>query len=201
VRKPHRVWINGLLLRLGIARNWRVCLSCYNAAQTNLNHQNEQRWKTSLSHRRLPFQKLRIGIRPVNSRVAQNAGRELRRLIMEGRHGHRYGGGQDRRVAFEADLVHLWTAQQVWVGRAVRIMTSRASLFFDRRMLEDKWSGRIHVALRANQSLPGSGSQIVRRERPMRIMAIRTGHESFVDAVVLGLRKIYFDVAMAPIAQ
>lgn len=83
----------------------------------------------------------------------------------------------------------------------MRIMAGGASLFFDRRVLEDKWPGGVDVALRANQSLPGTGSQIVRRERPMRIVAIRTRHESFVDAVVLGLRKIYFDVAMASIAQ
>ena len=83
----------------------------------------------------------------------------------------------------------------------MRSMACHTALFLHWRVLKDKRSGCIDVAFRAYQGLPRGCLQVVRQKGPMRIVAIRTRHKTFVYPVMLRFGEIRRDVSMAAVTQ
>lgn len=80
-------------------------------------------------------------------------------------------------------------------------MACHTTLFLYWRVLKDKGPGGVNVAFCADQSLPRRRLQLVRQKGPMRIVAIRTGHQTFIHAVMLRFGEIRLDTLMAAVAQ
>jgi len=112
-------------------------------------------------------------------------------------------------VTFEAHGENNRSAQQLGVGRAVRVVTHFATFDSNWRVFECKRSALIRVAVEArflvSQCLPDEWRPLRhsprRRERAMWIMAIATGHEALFDPVLEWHREISTDVGVAPVAK
>jgi hypothetical protein len=141
-------------------------------------------------------QKIRIQARSVNGHVAANAFsarlksqpavRNLRLRVKSG-------------VALQAQLAAFAPHQKHAIGTSMRVMAGNASFDFYGRVLEYKRPALLHVALDA-----GFRSRIVQARhvsRAMRIVAVRTLHQTFRNAVVLGQRKLRLNGLMACEAQ
>jgi len=83
------------------------------------------------------------------------------------------------------------------MGRVARY----APLCLDHRMLEEKWTSRLCVAFGADSILICRRLQLLGLKRPVRIMAVAAGHQTFIHFVVKGLRKGRFDIRMAGVAE
>ena len=68
-------------------------------------------------------------------------------------------------------------------------------------MLKDKGSHGVGVALGADRELTGGGTDLVPSLRSVRIVAVATLHQSGIDAVTVGPRKLRLLRSMASIAQ
>ncbi len=68
-------------------------------------------------------------------------------------------------------------------------------------MLKDKRAGLFDMALQANGILAGGSSQLCVCESAMLIVAIGALDQLFINPVMKGLGKIWFNFGMAPIAQ
>ena len=79
----------------------------------------------------------------------------------------------------------------------MRSVAPQASLRLDRGMLVNERPTRLRVALGADRILIGHGFQVVVSEGAVRIVAVRTLHETFVHPVVKGHIEGRLDVCVA----
>ena len=86
------------------------------------------------------------------------------------------------RVAFQTKLAPLAAHQKHTVVAPMRIVASGAAFHLNRRMFVDKRSALLHVALHAG--FRSSAHQAGCIYAPMRIVAVRTLHQPFGDAMV-----------------
>ena len=103
--------------------------------------------------------------------VADGASLVLIRLVMERRRARRreiHG----RRVALQAEAVHVAASQQARIRRSVRDMAHGTALSLDGRMLVNPWPDRIDVTLGADRVLRRTQLQHLRLESAMRIVAV-----------------------------
>ncbi len=112
-------------------------------------------------------------------------------------------------MEFQAQRKYHGTAEQPRVRRSVRIMTTFASIHSHSRMLEDEGSARFYMTVqtgffirlclfghaRSRCHAPGRG------ERAVRIVAIGTGHEPFLDAMFEGHGELRPYIRVTVIAQ
>jgi len=124
-----------------------------------------------------------IEIRPVNLAVAQDACLEKRILVVEARRSRRSAEAR-LRVALQAKHVHIAHLQHVRVRPAVRRVARLASLHLDRLMFEHERPLLVRVALETDHILRRRRSQLMRSLRPVRIVAVRALHQSFVHSMV-----------------
>ena len=110
------------------------------------------------------------------------------------------------RMAFQAKLATLAPHQQHPVVAPVRIVARRAAFHFHRGMLVDKRPALLHVALHAG--FRSCANQAGCIDAPVRIVAVRTLHQPFGNAVVHRQMKISLESsggtrskAPAPIAS
>ena len=95
-------------------------------------------------------------------------------------------------VAFQAQSKGRRTVQQAWIRAAVWVVASRAAFDSDRRVLVDKGTALVRMALRASNVVPEAMRNHPRRVRraPRRergsvwIVAIRAVHGPLVDTVL-----------------
>ena len=105
--------------------------------------------------------------------VADGASLVLICLVMKRRRARRreiHG----RRVALQAEAVHVVARQQARIRRSVRDMAHGAALSLDGRMLVNERPEGIDVALGANSVLCRTRPNKGRLEGAVRVMAIRT---------------------------
>src|SRR5262249_16464896 len=106
-----------------------------------------------------------------------------------------------KRVAFQADEVNLGALQQPWVRGTVRRMASCAAFDFYRFVLIDKWSSFVRMAFETDRVLRCSWAQLRVKKAAVRVMAIDTLHEAFVDAMVKRLIELQLRFQMAAVAK
>ena len=103
--------------------------------------------------------------------VANGARLVLIRLVMKRRRARRreiHG----RRVALQAEAVHVVASQQARIRRSVREMAHGTALSLDGRMLVNPWPDRIDVTLGADRVLRCIVLQHLRLESAMRVVAV-----------------------------
>ena len=66
----------------------------------------------------------------------------------------------------------------------MRRVAGDASFCLHRRVLKGKWARLFRVAGEADLVLRSRGTQLLREEAAMRIVAVAAGQQPFVDAVV-----------------
>lgn len=91
-------------------------------------------------------------------------------------------------MALQAELAAFATHQKHAIGASVRIVAGNASFHFDRGMLVDKRPALLRMAIHA-----GFRSWLVQAGhvlRTVRVVAVRTLHQSFRNAMVVGQRKL-----------
>ena len=112
-------------------------------------------------------------------------------------------------VTFQAQRESRGPLQQARIGGTMRNMASFATVHTSRSVLKHKRPTLVGVALQAGlfvvQPLihhPGTpGSPPRRRIGSVRIVAVTTCHESFIDAMFEGHRKLRADIGMALVAK
>ena len=77
-----------------------------------------------------------------------------------------------RRVALQAEAVHVVARQQARIRRSVRKMAHGTALSLDGRMLVNPWPDRIDVTLGADRVLRRTLLQHLRLESAMRVVAV-----------------------------
>ena len=105
--------------------------------------------------------------------VADGASLVLIRLVMKRRRARRreiHG----RRVALQAEAVHVVSSQQARIRRSVRKMAHDTALSLDGRMLVNPWPDRIDVTLGADCILRRTLLQHLGLESAMGVVAITT---------------------------
>src|SRR3989304_3122104 len=76
-------------------------------------------------------------------------------------------------------------------------MASYATLGFDRRMLENKGTGLLHVAFEANRILRGGVAQLLGEEAAMLVVAVGAFDQTFLHPVMERPVKIGLDLEVA----
>jgi len=112
-------------------------------------------------------------------------------------------------VTFQAHGEYNRAAQQPGVGRSMGIMTNFAAFHANWRMLIDKRSTLFHVAFEAGLLAAvhlfdhggSSGCAPGGCERSMRVVAIATGHDTFVNAMLEGHGELGANIGVALVAQ
>ena len=104
-------------------------------------------------------------------------------------------------MALQAEQVDLASAQQARIRRAMWRMTGDAALGLHRRVLESERPGLVGMAVEANHVLRGCGSELMRQETAVRIVAVVAGDEPFVDAMMERFGKVGFDLQVAGVAE
>ena len=111
------------------------------------------------------------GVRAMYLYVADGARLILICLVMKRwRPGRREIHG--RRVALQAEAVHVVACQQARIGRSVRDVAHGTTLGLDRRMLVNPWPDRIDMTLGADRVLRRTLLQHLRLESAMRVVAV-----------------------------
>ena len=95
-------------------------------------------------------------------------------------------------MAFQAHGKDNWPAQQPGVRRPVRVVANFAAFHAHRRMLENEWPTLFGVTLDTSFLIPQhlldhggpAGYAPGRRESAVRIVAIATNHDPFIDAML-----------------
>src|ERR1700733_153135 len=103
--------------------------------------------------------------------VADGASLVLIRLVMKRRRARRreiHG----RRVALQAEAVHVVARQQARIRRSVRNVARGTALSLDGRMLVNPWPDRIDVTFGADRVLRCTQLQHLRLESAMRVVAV-----------------------------
>lgn len=83
----------------------------------------------------------------------------------------------------------------------MRRMTGHASFRLHRRVLVSERPGLVGMAVKANHVLRGCGSELMRQETAVRIVAVIAGDQPFVDAMVERFGKVGFDLQVAGVAE
>ena len=107
--------------------------------------------------------------------VADGASLVLIRLVMKRRRAGRRELHR-RRVALQAEAVHVVTSQQAGIRRSVRKMAHGTALSLDGRMLVNPWPDRIDVTLGADRILRRTQLQHLRLKSAMRVVEIGRAH-------------------------
>ena len=103
--------------------------------------------------------------------VADGASLVLIRLVMK-RWRARRREIHGRRVALQAEAVHVVARQQARIRRSVRDMAHGTALSLDGRMFVNPWPDRIDVTLGADRVLRRTLLQHLRLESAMRVVAV-----------------------------
>lgn len=111
------------------------------------------------------------------------------------RAGRRRGGGVGRwKVALETDSIDIGTVEQAGIGPAVRGMTCRATLGFDRSVLIGPRAGFPGVALEAKGVLRRDLLDAALPEGAVEVVAIGALHLAIVHRVMEGHGKLRLGV-------
>ena len=111
------------------------------------------------------------GVGAMYLHVADGASLVLISLVMKRRCARRreiHG----RRVALQAEAIHVVASQQARIRRSMRKMAQGTALSLDGRMLVNPWPGRIDVTLGADCVLCRTLLQHLRLESAMRVVAV-----------------------------
>src|SRR5262249_11372147 len=134
-------------------------------------------------------QEVRVGVRPVDGRVAARA------VAERGLHVVARRGG----VAFEAELRDLLAREQMPVHAAVRLVGARAAFGQEARVLEHERPLHLGVTRGAQAILVvAEGGMIA---AAVRLVAIEAAHRALGHLVVLGQGERQLDVLMAAVAE
>ena len=117
------------------------------------------------------------------------------------RHGIRKRVQVGRRVALQAQRVHIADVQQARVGGSVRRVAGDAAFGLDHGMLKDEWTRGLGVALGADRVLISGRLQLLGFERAMRIVTIAAGQQAFIHFVMERLRERGFHVGVAGVTE
>ncbi len=125
----------------------------------------------------------RAEIRTVNRDVAKGARLEETCLVVEGR---RAGSAAEarRRVALQAEQVHVAHFQHVRIGAAMDDMARLASVRFYRRMLVNKRPMLVGMTLETNLILRGGQTNLLCQFRAVGIVAVAALNQAFVDPMM-----------------
>jgi len=104
-------------------------------------------------------------------------------------------------VARQAEQIDVAHFQQMHVGRTVRRVADLAPFGSHRLVLVNERSPLVGVAVVANLILSHRSAQLVRPLCAVRIMAIRTLHETFIHAVPEWHRELRTLLLMAAVAE
>jgi hypothetical protein len=104
-------------------------------------------------------------------------------------------------MAFQAKQVDLAATQKPWVRRTMRRVAGHAAFGLYGRVLEGKRPGFVSVAIETELVLRVGGSQLMRKESTVRVVAIAAGQKTFIHFVVEWLGEIRFDIKMAGVAK
>jgi len=95
-------------------------------------------------------------------------------------------------MTLQAKQVNLTNAQVTWIRRAMRSVTTVATLRFDRYMFINKRACLFSVAFDTNGIAARHGTHLAQGGGAVSIVAIAASDQPFVDPVVIRLRKIRF---------
>ena len=133
--------------------------------------------------------------------VAQRAGLEESRLVVEGRSAGRTAESR-RGVALEAEQVHVAELQHVRIGPAVNRVAGLAAVDLYRSVLVDKGSLLFGVALEADRILGGrSHPHLIRKRRTVDVVAVAALNQPLVDTMMKWHLELRFLLQMAAIAE
>ena len=107
--------------------------------------------------------------------VADGARLVLIRLVMKRRCARRCEIHR-RRVALQAEAVHVVASQQARIRRSVREMAHGTTLSLDGWMLVNPWPDNVDVTLGADRVLRRTLLQHLRLEGSMRVVAVTALH-------------------------
>ena len=83
----------------------------------------------------------------------------------------------------------------------MHLVARGATLLLDGSVFKQERACLIDVTFGADLPLPGRGKEIVRDKGAVRVVTVRTGHQPLVDAMMLGLGELRFDVAMTAVTE
>ena len=89
-----------------------------------------------------------------------------------------------RRVALQAQSVHICSIEQARIWTSVRTVAGCATFSLDHVVFIHKRAGRFGVALGAHSILLRAGLEALLAERSVRIVAVRAFYESFFHLVM-----------------
>ena len=106
-----------------------------------------------------------------------------------------------KRVALQAQQVHLTHTQVTGVGRSVWRVATAAALGFYWYMFVDKRTCFVCVALGTDGVSGGQGPYLPQSRRSVHVMAVTALDKAFVDAMVVGFGEIGLRGGMTSIAE
>src|SRR5580704_14182287 len=142
------------------------------------------------------FKERRIEVRTVNLRMAEHARLEKARLVVERRRS-RCPAKAGRRVALQAQQVHVAQLQHVRIGSAMHQVAGLAAVNLYRLVLEHKRPLLVRVALETHLILRGGSPHLPGLHRSMRIVAIGALNQSFINPMVERHVELRFLLEMA----
>ena len=104
-------------------------------------------------------------------------------------------------VALQAQQVYLAYPQEAWVRRPVWRVTTGATLGLHRHMLICERTLLVGVALDADRISTRQCSELADGRRAMGVVTIAAPDQTFIDPVVIRLRKVGFGGRMTPVAE
>lgn len=110
------------------------------------------------------------------------------RLVVSGARGALHG----KRVALQAEQVHLIDVQQPGIRRTMRRMATRATFRLHRDVLVDERPLLIHVAFETNRVALRQSTNLAERGCAMHVVAVTALNKSLVNAMTVRLRKVSF---------
>ena len=137
----------------------------------------------------------------VNAGVAACTRLARRRVAMRGNGRLARRRVQRRRMALQADGVHIGARQQFRICSTVRKVTRSATFRLDRGVLINERSGHSGVAFCAYIELPGGSAALTLSIGVMRIVAIGALDHASRNVVLEGHGELRPDVIVALIAQ
>ena len=89
-------------------------------------------------------------------------------------------------MALQTEQIHLVHPEQSRIGGPMRRMTGGATFRLHRHVFKRERSFLVSVTLETDSKVTGARAQLTRDIRAVRVMAIRTVDQVFVDPVVIG---------------
>ena len=138
----------------------------------------------------------------VNKRVAHGAGLVFLSLVV-GRSDGRLRGhvAQRKGMALQTKQIDLTHSQQTRVGRAVRSVATNATFGLYWQVLENERSLFFGMALETDLILGRAGTQLLRQEASVLVVAIRALHQSLVYPMPVGAAEFGLDLSVALVAK